>query len=135
MMSPEVIRRKLSRILLYLKDLLPYREATFEHFMADHYKVERLLELLLGTASDIVFHLLSIHGEPPPGSYREAFLRSGEMGIISEGLARNLALGAGLRNLLVHEYEEVDYHLLYGSINQVVEDFTSFIDQISSSLS
>lgn len=133
-MSPEIVVRKLSRLSLYLKDLLPYRDVTFEEFMADHYKVERLIELLLGAASDVAFHLLSMRGEPPPGSYRAAFLRCGEMGILSEGLARNLALGAGLRNLLVHEYEEVDYQLLYRNIGRVVDDFTSFIEQISATL-
>ncbi len=130
-MSPEVVVRKLSRLSFYLKDLLPYRDVTFEQFMADHYKVERLLELLLGTASDVVFHLLSMRGEAPPGSYRAAFLRCGEVGIVRDALARNLALGAGLRNILVHEYEEIDYQILYQSIGQMVDDFTSFIDEIS----
>lgn len=130
-MSPEVVVRKLSRLSFYLKDLLPYRDVTFEQFMADHYKVERLLELLLGTDSDVVFHLLSMRGEAPPGSYRAAFLRCGETGFVRDALARNLALGAGLRNILVHEYEEIDYQILYQSIGQMVDDFTSFIDEIS----
>jgi uncharacterized protein YutE (UPF0331/DUF86 family) len=133
-MSPEVIARKLSRMSQYLRDLAPYRDAAYRDFMADHYKVERLLELLLMTASDIVFHLLAVQDEPAPSSYRAAFLRSGEMGILSEKLSRNLALGAGLRNILVHEYEEIDYALLHAGIPQITEDLIDFVEQVSNRL-
>jgi len=95
-MSPEVIARKLSRMSRYLQDLAPYRGTAYEDFLADHYKVERLLELLLMAASDIVFHLLSMRNEPAPSSYRSAFLSAGKMRILSEKLSRNLSLSAGL---------------------------------------
>jgi uncharacterized protein YutE (UPF0331/DUF86 family) len=88
-MSPEVIVRKLSRMSQYLQDLAPYRGAAYQDFLVDHYKVERLLELLLMAASDIVFHLLSMRNEPAPSSCRAAFLRAGEMGILSEKRSRN----------------------------------------------
>jgi uncharacterized protein YutE (UPF0331/DUF86 family) len=133
-MSPEVIARKLSKMSQYLQDLAPYRNLDYKDFMIDHYKLERLIELLLMTASDIVFHLLSMKGEAPPGSYRAAFLRVGEMGILSEKLSKNLSLGAGLRNILVHEYEEIDYQLLYRSIPQIIEDLSRFVEEVSSQL-
>jgi uncharacterized protein YutE (UPF0331/DUF86 family) len=133
-MSPEVIARKLSKMSQYLQDLAPYRNLAYQEFMTDHYKLERLIELLLMTASDIVFHLLSMKGEAPPGSYRAAFLRAGEMGILSEKLSRNLSLGAGLRNILVHEYEEIDYQLLHRMIPQIIEDLTGFVEEVASQL-
>ena len=99
--------------------------------MEKHYEIERLLELLVMTASDIVFHLISAKGEPAPTSYKAAFLRAGEMGIISEDLSRSLALSAGLRNILVHEYEEIDYSLVHKSIPVAIRDFTIFIRELS----
>jgi hypothetical protein len=51
-MSPEVIARKLSRMSQYLQDLPPYKTLGYKDFMTDHYKLERLIELLLMTASD-----------------------------------------------------------------------------------
>jgi uncharacterized protein YutE (UPF0331/DUF86 family) len=133
-MSPEVIARKLARLAQYLRDMAPYRDSDYREFMADHYKVERLLELLLMTTSDIVFHLLSMKGEPAPGSYRAAFLRAGEMGIINQTISRNLALGAGLRNILVYDYEEIDHELLHRSIPQILDDLALFIEAVSSGL-
>ncbi len=130
-MSPEVLNKKLSLMTTYLNDLMPYKDISFENFMEKHYEIERLLELLVMTASDIVFHLISAKGEPAPTSYKAAFLRAGEMGIISEDLSRSLALSAGLRNILVHEYEEIDYSLVHKSIPVAIRDFTVFIRELS----
>ena len=87
--------------------------------------------MLLISASDIIFHMISARGEPASTSYRAAFLRAGEMGIISLELSKNLALGAGLRNILVHEYAEIDYGLLHKSIPVVIRDFTAFVKELS----
>lgn len=130
-MSPEVLSKKLASMSQYLDDLLPYKDVTFETFMDRHYEIERILELLIMTASDIIFYLLSIRGEPAPVSYRTAFLRAGEIGIISEKLSKGLALGAGLRNILAHEYEEIDYNTLYKSIPTAIKDLSAFIEEIS----
>jgi uncharacterized protein YutE (UPF0331/DUF86 family) len=130
-MSPEIIHRKLSNMINYLEDLLPYQNVSYETFYSDHYKIERLIELLVMTASDIAFHLLSQQKEPPPASYRAAFIRLGELEILDTETSQNLALGAGLRNILVHDYEEIDYQLLHKSILLIIRDIRRFVDIIS----
>ncbi|MBI5665589.1 MAG: DUF86 domain-containing protein [Nitrospirae bacterium] len=130
-MSPEVVKKKLESVTDYLNDLLPYKKITFDEFMQRHYEIERILELLVMTASDIVFHMISDKGEPAPASYKAAFLRAGELKIISKKLSESLALSAGLRNILVHEYEEIDYKTVHKSISSAVRDFTAFIKEIS----
>jgi hypothetical protein len=67
-MSPEVVRKKLAALRIYLNDLKVHENASFDEFMRRHFEVERLLELLLMTASDIVFHLLTARGEPASSS-------------------------------------------------------------------
>jgi uncharacterized protein YutE (UPF0331/DUF86 family) len=129
-MSPDVLKRKLSAIANYLQDLRRHEGITFDEFMAHHYEIERILELLIMNASDIIMHLLSSKGEAPPSTYRSSFLRAGELGIISIELSRNLSLSAGLRNILVHEYEEIDYSVLYRSIPSALRDFTMLIAEL-----
>jgi len=129
-MSPDVVRRKLSAVANYLKDLRRHEGITFEAFMERHYEVERILELLIINASDIIMHLLSSRGEAPPVSYRAAFLRAGEVGIISTELSKNLSMSAGLRNILVHEYEAIDYSVLHNSIPAALRDFTRLIAEL-----
>lgn len=130
-MSPDVVKKKLVSMAKYLNDLLPYKKISFDKFMEKHYEIERLLELLIMTASDVLFHLISAQGEEPPASYKQAFLNAGEMGIVSKKLSKSLALGAGLRNILVHEYQEIDYHLVHKSIPVAIRDFTAFIKKLS----
>ncbi len=66
-MSPEVVRKKLVAMTTYLQDLRRHDGITFNVFMERHYEIERILELLIMTASDIVLHLLAARGEAAPG--------------------------------------------------------------------
>lgn len=129
-MSPEVLKRKLQKLIQYLNDLKKHEGSSFETFMESHYEVERILELLIETSSDLVFHELS-KKELTPDSYREAFLMAGEKKIISKELAKNLALACGMRNILVHEYEEIDYKLVHKSIKAALHDFANLIKALS----
>ena len=43
----------------------------------------------------------------------------------------NLSLSAGLRNILVHEYEEIDYSVLHNSIPAALRDFTRLIAELA----
>lgn len=133
-MSPEVLARKLSSMNRYLQDLSPYGSIDFTDFMADHYKIERLIELLVMAAADIAPDLLFIRGEAAPGSYRAAFLRLGELRIIDPELCKDLALGAGLRNIPAHEYEAIDYRLLWRSVPQIITDIDSFMRLVSAQI-
>ncbi len=130
-MSPDVINKKLTAMTAYLNDLLPYKKISFDKFMGKHYEIERLLELLVMTASDILFHLISARGEETPISYKAAFIKAGDMGIISKKLSKNLALSAGLRNILAHEYEAIDYAIVHKSVPLAIRDFTAFIKKLS----
>ncbi|SPQ01408.1 conserved hypothetical protein [Candidatus Sulfobium mesophilum] len=53
------------------------------------------------------------------------------MGIIISDLSKSLAVGAGLTNILVHEYAEIDYSLLHKNIPIAIRDFSAFIKEFS----
>ena len=125
-MSPDVLTRKLLILTKYLDELAFYEHVSLKEFMEDHYKIERLIELIVITACDMVFHFLMDRGEPPPGSYRAAFLRIGEKAILSEDLSRRLAQAAGLCNILVHGYEDVDPAVVHESIPMLLGDMRRF---------
>jgi len=130
-MSPDVVKKKLVAMTTYLQDLHRHDGIPFNVFMERHYEIERILELLIMTASDIVLHMLASRGEAAPGSYRAAFMRAGEMNIIKPEIGKRPALSAGLRNILVHEYAEIDYAVLHQSIPAALRDFSSFIEELS----
>jgi uncharacterized protein YutE (UPF0331/DUF86 family) len=129
-MSPDVAKRKMALILEYVKQLEKYRDFSFDRYMKNRFAVERILELLIVTASDLVFHLLSERKEPPPVAYSAAFLRAGETGLITNGLAERLAKAAGMRNVLVHGYETIDHRLVFKSMEKALKDFPELVKQV-----
>ena len=125
-MSPEVKKRKLQKLIQYLNDLKKHENSSFDQFMEHHYEVERIIQLLIENSSDLIFYELSKENVTPD-SYREAFILAGEKGILPRQLANNLALASGMRNILVHEYETIDYELVHKSIKTALRDFAEFL--------
>ena len=132
-MAPDVLLRKLTYMRQLLTDLAPYSGASLAEITAEHYKVERLLELLVMTASDILFHKLEGMGISPE-SYRDAFKKAAEEGMLPDDLAARLQLAAGMRNILVHMYEDIDYKILRDSVDPALNDFGQFVRIFSEKL-
>lgn len=124
-MAPDVLLRKLLYLRQLLTDLAPYENATYAEVEAEHYKLERLFELLVATATDILFHKLA-EMDIAPNSYREVFRLAGEHRLLPLDLAGRLQNAASMRNILVHLYEDIDYHILYDSIQPALRDFSQF---------
>lgn len=125
-MSSEVLLRKLRYLRQLLHDLVPFDGATLAKVQAEHYKLERIFELLVVAASDILFHSLAeqnIH----PDSYRDAFKLAAEHDLLPDDLAERLQDAAAMRNVLVHLYEDIDYTILQASISPALRDFEQFI--------
>jgi uncharacterized protein YutE (UPF0331/DUF86 family) len=122
----EVLLRKLTYLRQLLVDLTPYEGATLADVRAEHYKVERLFELLVLTASDILFHVLADY-DLTPDSYRNAFRLASECDLLPADLAERLQDAAGMRNVIVHLYQEIDYTILHTSIGSALRDFKQFV--------
>ena len=132
-MAPNVLLRKLTYIRQLLADLAPYQDATFTEVQAEHYKIERLFELLVIAAADILFHKLAEAGKHAE-SYRDAFRLAADVGILPHSLANQLQAAASMRNLLVHMYEQIDYAILHESIKPALKDFEQFVLIMSSKI-
>jgi uncharacterized protein YutE (UPF0331/DUF86 family) len=132
-MAPDVMTRKLQLLRQYVEDLSAHRGADIDYVLRHHYEIERLFELLVAVASDLLFHELGKAGITP-SSYRDAFRLAGDQGILPRPLAESLALAAGMRNILVHLYDEIDYEILRDSIESAISEFQAFIRVFEKSL-
>ena len=61
-----------------------------------------------------------------PDTYYETFLQLGTLRVLPEDLAQGLAPSAGLRNRLVHEYDDVDDAIVYASVNEATKLYTDY---------
>lgn len=125
-MAPEVFLRKLTYLRQILADLAPFQGASLAQVEAEHYKLERILELLVMAASDILHHLLAERGITP-SSYRETFKLAAEQNLVPADLAARLQDAASMRNVIVHLYEQINYTILRDSITPALEDFKQFV--------
>lgn len=125
-MPRDVLLRKLAYLQRLLRDLAPFEGATQAEIETHHYAVERILELLVGAAVDLLFHILAVRGLTPV-SYREAFQLAAREGLLPDDLAARLVQAEGMRNILVHMYETIDYAIVHASIAPALRDFAAFV--------
>lgn len=125
-MAPDVLLRKLSYLRQLLADLAPYENATLDQVLTDHYKLERIFELLVVATTDILNHKLAERGLIPD-SYRDSYKLAARQGLLPADLAERLQDAASMRNVIVHLYERVDYAILHDSIAPALRDFREVV--------
>lgn len=136
MVNKKFIKRKISLIEDKLERLKEFSEFSFQEIVSDFKKqaiVERLLERIITRAIDINQHLIvELYKKElsPPKSYRETFLKLGDLEVCPKEFVENISKSVGTRNALVHDYDEVDYSKIYSSISDCLKDYHQYCDHI-----
>ncbi len=129
-MEPEFngIEKRLNELSERLKRLETLRGKTRSEFDEDPYLrdiAERNLELAIQCCLDISQRVISMENARRPTDNHEAMIILGEMGILPIDFAKRFAPMAGFRNILVHEYLQVDWDEVYKNLQQI-DDLTRF---------
>lgn len=133
MIETSLIRRKLSRLNMYLEKLKPILEHTYDEYLKDpyfKYTAERLIQLIVECASDINNHVVVEKNKRPPEDYTSSFTKAAEVGLISYELANQIKGSAGMRNILVHEYMDIDDEKVYKTLPVAIKDYKEYIKQV-----
>jgi len=133
MIDPELVTRKLALITGDLKELGVIAARSLDEHLAsfrDQLVAERLLERMIGRMIDINYHLIVETGHPPPSDYYESFIRLGTLQVLPPDFARRIAACAGLRNRIVHEYDEVDPAKVYEALQAAAQDIPDYLRAI-----
>lgn len=128
MVDPETIRDRLGRLDPLLGILEAAHEGGEDAYRSDRdlqLRVERALQLALQICIDVGAHLVVELGLTPPSDYRGVFTALGSAGQIDAELAERLALASGLRNILVHEYVDLDDSLVFAALSRL-DDLREF---------
>lgn len=137
MLRVEFVQRKLQLIADDLARLMAFKDDTLEALRADDIRlaaVERMIERIVLRAVDVNEHLLAELALPEERStrlnYRDTFLMLAGLGVYPEDFANQIAASAGLRNLLVHDYNDVDHSILHASIATCLRDYRDYIEHV-----
>jgi uncharacterized protein YutE (UPF0331/DUF86 family) len=87
--------------------------------------VARNLELAIQACVDIAVHVCGACGEVPAGA-ADAFDALARRGLIARTLAQRLRLAVGFRNVLAHEYAEVDWKIVVRVATREARDLGAF---------
>lgn len=80
---------------------------------------------------DIDFHIAVESGKAPPPDYFQSYIELSKLEVFPADFAREIAKSAGLRNKLVHEYEEIDPELLYEFSKKAIIDIPIYLQHVS----
>lgn len=133
MIDSDLVRRKLARVNMYLDKLKPIADTTFDEYISDFYKktsTERLIQIIVECASDINSHVVLESGQRPPEDYTSSFIRAAEVGLINHELASKLKGSGGMRNIIVHEYMDIDDRKVYEILPIAISDYKEYIRQV-----
>jgi uncharacterized protein YutE (UPF0331/DUF86 family) len=137
MIDKDLVYRKLSRLNMYLDKLKPISEKNYDEYLSNFmYKTtaERLIQLIVECASDINNHVVVESGSRPPEDYTSSFTRAAEAGLIDRDLAERIKGSGGMRNIIVHEYMDIDDERVYKTLPVAIKDYKEYIKQVDAFL-
>ena len=134
MIDAEIIQKRLEKLHQYISLLQKLSEQPLSRFLSDPFvqgNVERYLQLSIQVSLDIGNHILAEIETRAPEEYRDIFILLGENKVVPVDLAKKMAPLAGLRNILVHDYLEIDLKRIYKFLKNDLSDFSEFAKYIS----
>lgn len=128
-----LITRKMSLILEDLAAMTQLSQLSREQYLKDPINetlAERYLERSIGRMIDVNFHLVIESGHAPPKDYHESFILLGTLGLMTVDVAKDMARAAGLRNRIVHEYDDIDPERVYEALPIAVRQIPIYLGHI-----
>jgi len=130
-----VIQARIAKIREYVALLRRIRGLTDEeHFLKDpliYGNAERYLQLAIQNVLDISNHIVADMKLSLPADHRQLFELLTKHKVVSASLSTKLISMAGFRNVLVHEYLDIDRRRVYGVLTKDLGDFEKFIKAVS----
>ncbi len=130
----EEIETKLEKLDKYVDELKNLSKQSLSEFKDDKIKqaaVERFFQMSIEVVLDISSMIISQENLEKPDNYRKMILALGKSEILENDFAENFANIAGFRNILVHQYTNIDVEIVYKKLKEKLEDFDKFARQIA----
>ena len=133
MVDKNLILRKISSLDDYLKQVSEFSGVTIDEYRSDWKTqriVERTLQMMIETSADIANHIISDKKMRVPASYSDTFRVLVENDVIDRDLFSILDKMAKFRNIVVHQYEDVDAEIVIVILKKHLDDFGKFKDAV-----
>lgn len=128
------IHLHLNKLKFYLKALKIYVGVTTEELTKDfdtQLKVDRLFELTIQSCVDIAQCLIVNKRYRFAEDSADAIRVLGERGVLDADFAESFSKMTGFRNILVHDYMDIDYEKVADNLNNHLDDFERFAKEVA----
>ena len=126
----EGLIRRLREYTGYLQEIVRQDQADFLDDPKSMGSARYYLQVSIETCIGIANHIIATERLRAPRDYRDSFTVLNEAGVLADDLTLTMRELAGLRNLLVHVYWDVDDETIYEGIHTELDDFEAFIEQV-----
>ena len=133
-----IIENKISAAKRYLKILERYKKYSQEELIKNidlRGAVERYLYLATQAAIDLAEAVISLKNLRKPTASSECFYILEEEEIIKRELAEKLVKMVGFRNIIAHDYQKIDYDIMYDILINRLKDIEQFLKLIEKTFS
>lgn len=128
-----VIENKISAVRKYLKILEKYKKYSKKEIERDlnlKGALERYLYLASQAAIDLAEALVSLKCFRKPTTLAESFHILNEQNIISDELTEKMIKMVGFRNFIAHDYEKINYDIVYNVLQNRLADIEEFLKAV-----
>lgn len=131
----EIVHRRLRAMEEALGSLAQMRDTSSDDLRTDpiaRAAAERFLQVLTDLAVGVNVHLVTAVLGRAPESGASSFDDAAAAGIIGADLAAALRQSVGLRNVLVHQYIDIDLPIVATSIGLALDGYPRYIAAVAS---
>ncbi|HYN62077.1 MAG TPA: DUF86 domain-containing protein [Rubrivivax sp.] len=133
-MDRDVIERKLESLRHCLQRIETKCPADAETLATDP-DLQDIVALNLSRAVqvcvDIGAHVVSGMQLPPPDTMGQTFDLLAQAGVLTATLANRMKKAVGFRNIAVHSYEAINWHIVHSIASKHLTDFSDFAKSVS----
>ena len=129
MVDRDLILRKLADLDQYVNQVSEYRDITLEAYRKDWRTqriIERTLQMAIEVCADISNHVIADRGLRVPTTYADAFEVLAEAGLLDAALRDAMSRMSQFRNIIVHQYAEIDPAIVVRILREHLDDFGRF---------
>ncbi|WKS69995.1 DUF86 domain-containing protein [Corynebacterium accolens] len=130
----DTIRKRLVSLRRILDELEKYRDSDAKELRSDlsqMYAVFFMLQQVIDLATDINQHIAATTLNVADSSSRRGFEDLIRAGVLPADLEQDFYKSAALRNVITHQYVEVDLGIVSNSIPRVLDVYTQYVKSIS----
>lgn len=128
-MDRQVVEQKLEslrRCLLRVTEKCPVDAASLERDVDAQDIITLNLTRAVQVSVDLAAHLIASRDVPAPNTMGQSFEALASLGLISPLLAIRMKKAVGFRNIAIHNYDVIDWHIVHSICQRNLNDFRDF---------